>query len=112
MTGQKAILHLPGQDAIELPILKGTIGNDVIDISSLGKYGYFSYDPGFLATASCESAITYIDGDKGILQHRGYPIDQLAEKSDYLEVCYLLLNGRLPDKDELINFIMWFFITL
>lgn len=104
MTGQKAILHLPGQDAIELPILKGTIGNDVIDISSLGKYGYFSYDPGFLATASCESAITYIDGDKGILQHRGYPIDQLAEKSDYLEVCYLLLNGRLPDKDEFDKF--------
>lgn len=104
MTKQTAILHLPGQEAIELPILKGTTGNDVIDISSLGKTGYFTYDPGFLATASCESAITYIDGDKGILQHRGYPIDQLAEKSDYLEVCYLLLNGQLPDKDEFDKF--------
>jgi citrate synthase len=101
---QKAILQLPGQEAIELPILKGTAGNDVIDISSLGKKGYFTYDPGFLATASCESAITYIDGEKGILQHRGFPIDQLAEKSDYLEVCYLLLNGRLPDKEEFDRF--------
>lgn len=104
MTDQKAILHLPGQEAIELPILKGTAGNDVIDISSLGKTGYFTYDPGFLATASCESAITYIDGEKGILQHRGYPIAQLAEKSDYLEVCYLLLNGQLPDKEEFDKF--------
>lgn len=104
MTEQKAILHLPGMEAIELPILKGTAGNDVIDISSLGKTGYFTYDPGFLATASCESAITYIDGDKGILLHRGYPIDQLAEKSDYLEVCYLLLNGQLPDKAEFDEF--------
>ena len=104
MTQQTAILHLPGQEAIELPILQGTAGNSVIDISSLGKTGYFTYDPGFVSTASCESAITFIDGDKGILQHRGYPIDQLAEKSDYLEVCYLLLNGRLPNKDEFIEF--------
>jgi citrate synthase len=104
MTQQKAILHLPGQEAIELPILKGTAGNDVIDINSLGKAGYFTYDPGFVATASCKSAITYIDGEKGILQHRGYPIDQLAEKSDYLEVCYLLLNGQLPDKEEFNKF--------
>ena len=100
MSKQTAILHLPGQDPIELPILKGTTGNDVIDIRTLGAAGYFTYDPGFLATASCESEITYIDGDKGILQHRGYPIDQLAEESDYLEVCYLLLNGRLPSKTE------------
>lgn len=104
MTEQKAILHLPGQEAIELPILKGTAGNDVIDISSLGKAGYFTYDPGFLSTASCQSAITFIDGDKGILLHRGYPIEQLAEKSDYLEVCYLLLNGQLPDMDEFNKF--------
>lgn len=104
MTKQKAILQLPGQEAIELPIKKGSAGHDVIDISSLGKTGYFTYDPGFLATASCESAITFIDGDKGILQHRGYPIDQLAEKSDYLEVCYLLLNGDLPNKDEFNEF--------
>ncbi|WP_372882004.1 citrate synthase [Psychromonas sp.] len=100
MSEQKAILQLPGQEAIELPILKGTAGNDVIDIRSLGKTGYFTYDPGFLATASCESSITFIDGDKGILLHRGYAIDELAEKSDYLEVCYLLLNGQLPDKKE------------
>jgi len=100
MTQQKAILQLPGQEAIELPILKGTAGNDVIDIRTLGKTGYFTYDPGFLATASCESAITYIDGDKGILLHRGYAIDELAEKSDYLEVCYLLLNGTLPSKEQ------------
>ena len=104
MTEQKAILLLPGQEAIELPILKGTAGNDVIDISSLTQKGYFTYDPGFVATASCESAITFIDGDKGILQHRGYPIAQLAEKSDYLEVCYLLLNGTLPDKEEFNRF--------
>lgn len=104
MTDQKAILQLPGQEPIELPVLKGTAGNDVIDISSLGKTGYFTYDPGFLATASCTSDITFIDGEKGILLHRGYPIDQLAEKSDYIEVCYLLLNGRLPDKDEFDEF--------
>lgn len=104
MTEQKAILHLPGKEAIELPILKGTAGHDVIDITSLSQSGYFTYDPGFVSTASCKSAITYIDGDKGILQHRGYPIDQLAEKSDYLEVCYLLLNGQLPDQDEFNEF--------
>jgi len=100
MSEQKAILQLPGQKAIELPIIKGTAGNDVIDIRSLGQAGYFTYDPGFLATASCESAITFIDGDKGILLHRGYAIDDLAEKSDYLEVCYLLLNGQLPDQEQ------------
>lgn len=100
MSEQKAILQLPGQKTIELPIIKGTAGNDVIDIRSLGQAGYFTYDPGFLATASCESAITFIDGDKGILLHRGYAIDDLAEKSDYLEVCYLLLNGQFPDKEQ------------
>ncbi|WP_022941362.1 citrate synthase [Psychromonas hadalis] len=104
MSDQKAILHLPGQEPIELPILKGSAGNDVIDIRTLGKTGYFTYDPGFLATASCESAITFIDGDKGILEYRGYPIDQLAEKSDYLEVCYLLLNGELPNKQQFDEF--------
>lgn len=104
MTDKKAILHLPGQEAIELPILQGTAGNDVIDITSLGKHGYFTYDPGFMATASCKSAITFIDGDKGILEHRGYPIEQLAERSDYLEVCYLLLNGELPNKEQFNDF--------
>ncbi len=87
-----------GADAIELPVYKGTVGPDVIDIRKLyGKAGLFTYDPGFLATASCESGITYIDGDKGELLYRGYPIEQLAQQCDFLDVCYLLLNGDLPD---------------
>lgn len=81
---------------IELPINTGTLGNPVIDISHLGQHGYFTYDPGFMSTAACESKITFIDGDKGQLLYRGYPIEQLAEKSHYLEVCYLLLKGELP----------------
>jgi len=81
----------------ELPVLHGTIGPKVVDIRSLyGETGYFTYDPGYTSTGSCESKITYIDGDVGVLLHRGYPIDQLAEHSDYLEVCYLLLKGELP----------------
>ncbi|GGB34113.1 citrate synthase [Tistrella bauzanensis] len=89
----------------ELPILNGTSGNMVIDIRSLGgKTGYFTYDPGFMATASCESRITFIDGDKGELLHRGYPIDQLATKSNFLEVAYLMMNGELPSKDEYTTF--------
>ena len=83
--------------AIELPLLHGNIGPAVIDISSLGKHGLFTYDPGFLSTASCSSGITYIDGDKGLLYYRGYPIEQLAEHCDFPEVAYLLLNGELPD---------------
>lgn len=89
-----------GQNSIELPLLKGTLGPDVVDIRSFGKTGMFTYDPGFLATASCESKITFIDGDLGQLYYRGYPIEQLAEKSDYLEVCYLLLNGELPNAQQ------------
>jgi citrate synthase len=78
---------------------------DVIDIRKLyAETGAFTYDPGFTSTASCESAITYIDGEKGILLHRGYPIDQLAEQSTFMEVCYLLLHGELPSKDELDKF--------
>ncbi|WMC12364.1 citrate synthase [Oceanimonas pelagia] len=96
MADQKATLHLPGKEPVELPIASGTAGYDVIDISSLGSHGYFTYDPGFLATASCQSEITYIDGDKGILLHRGYPIEQLAQDASYLEVCYLLLYGEAP----------------
>lgn len=96
MADQKATLQLPGKEPVELPILSGTAGYDVIDISSLGSSGYFTYDPGFMATASCQSDITYIDGDKGILLHRGYPIDQLAQNASYLEVCYLLLYGEAP----------------
>ena len=91
---------------LELPIYKGTVGPDVIDIRKLyGATGMFTYDPGFMSTASCNSAITYIDGDKGELLYRGYPIEQLAAKGDFLESCYLLLNGELPNqaqKDEFV----------
>src|SRR5687767_15232320 len=87
------------------PVRHGTVGPDVIDIRKLyGETGAFTYDPGFTSTASCRSAITYIDGDAGILLHRGYPIDQLAEKSTFTEVAYLLLYGELPKKDELQKF--------
>lgn len=87
--------------AIELPIYKGTIGPDVIDIGKLyGQSGMFTYDPGFMATASTESAITYIDGDQGQLLYRGYAIDDLAKNCDFLEVCYLLLNGELPNAEQ------------
>jgi citrate synthase len=86
---------------IELPIMQGTVGNPVIDIRKLQtELGYFTFDPGFMATASCKSRLTYIDGDKGQLMHGGYSIDELAEKSDFLEVCYLLLNGTLPNSEE------------
>jgi len=86
--------------SIDLPIYGGTIGPDVIDIRNLGKTGMFTYDPGFLATASCQSRITYIDGDVGLLYYRGYPIEQLAEHCDFIEVCYLLINGELPSRVE------------
>jgi citrate synthase len=90
----------------ELPVLKGTTGPDVIDIRKLyAETGMFTYDPGFTSTAACESGITYIDGDKGILLHRGYSIKELAEKSDFLEVCYLLLNGELPNKQQKKDFV-------
>jgi citrate synthase len=86
-----------GAKTVELPVLKGTAGPDVIDVRKLyAEADVFTYDPGFTSTASCESKITYIDGDAGVLLHRGYPIDQLAEKSSFLEVCYLLLHGELP----------------
>lgn len=98
---KKARLSLAGsQEVIELPVLEGTIGPDVIDVRSLVSKGVFTYDPGFMSTASTESSITYIDGDAGVLLHRGYPIDQLADHSDYLETCYLLLNGELPDPKQ------------
>ncbi|TAL02261.1 MAG: citrate (Si)-synthase [Porticoccaceae bacterium] len=97
MTQKKALLTIPGREPIELPIRSGTLGQDVIDVGGLGSFDYFTFDPGFTSTASCESKITYIDGDQGILLHRGYPIEELAEKSDYLETCYLLLNGDLPN---------------
>ncbi len=91
---------------VQLPLLSPTSGPKTIDIGALYKeLGYFTYDPGFMSTASCSSAITFLDGNKGVLQYRGYPIDQLAEHSSYLEVCYLLINGDLPDKQELDDFV-------
>src|SRR4029434_7196295 len=106
MADETARLSIAGADRpIELPVLHGTVGPDVIDIAKLSAAGLFTYDPGFVSTASCESAITYIDGDAGVLLYRGYPIEQLAEHSDYLEVCYLLLNGELPDATQKANFV-------
>src|SRR5210317_1429408 len=87
--------------SIDLPVLEGTLGQPVIDIRSIhSELNMFTFDPGFMATASCKSRLTYIDGDKGQLMHGGYSIDELAEKSDFLEVCYLLLHGELPNVDE------------
>ena len=87
-----------GSPSIEMPVYSGNIGPDVIDIRKLyGQTGMFTYDPGFLSTASCQSAITFIDGDKGELLYRGYPIEQLANHGDFLDTCYLLLHGDLPD---------------
>ncbi len=99
-----ATLSMNGKD-YELPIKSPTLGPDVIDIRKLyGQAGVFTYDPGFTSTASCDSTITFIDGEKGELLHRGYPIEQLAEKSHYLEVCYLLLYGELPSTAQLEDF--------
>ncbi len=105
MTDKIAKLQLPDSDkTIELPMYQPTLGYDVVDIRSLVKEGIFTYDPGFMATASCESTITYIDGGQGILLYRGYSIDALAEKADFLEVAFLLLYGELPDAEEKNNF--------
>ena len=94
-----------GSPSVDMPIYKGTIGPDVIDIRKLyGQTGKFTYDPGFMSTASCNSSITYIDGDKGELLYRGYPIEQLAENCDFLETCYLLLNGELPNAEQKATF--------
>ena len=99
MHGEKtATLSLHDGKTLDFPVLPGRIGPDVIDMRALyGKTGMFTYDPGFMSTASCRSKITYIDGDEGILLYRGYPIEQLAEHCDFLEVCYLMLNGELPN---------------
>jgi citrate synthase len=94
-----------GATNVEMPILKGTMGPDVVDIRKLyAATDAFTYDPGFTSTASCESKITFIDGDKGVLLHRGYAIDELAEQSSFLEVCHLLLHGELPTADEFAKF--------
>ncbi|WP_432379612.1 citrate synthase [Duganella sp. P38] len=95
-----------GSASVEFPIYKGTVGPDVIDIRKLyGATGKFTYDPGFMSTASCNSSITYIDGDKGELQYRGYPIEQLAVNADFMESCYLLLNGELPNAKQKQEFV-------
>lgn len=103
MADKKATLTVDGKK-IELNMLQGTLGPDVMDVSNLFKEGFFTYDSGFNSTAACESKITFIDGDKGILLYRGYPIEQLAAKSSFLEVCYLLLNGELPSKEQFAAF--------
>lgn len=101
MSNKKFHLSEEGTDtSIELPVLSSTLGQDVIDIARVPETGCFTFDPGFGATASCESAITFIDGGKGVLLHRGYPIEQLAANSDFLETCYLLINGELPSASE------------
>ncbi|MEW6165420.1 MAG: citrate synthase [Pseudomonadota bacterium] len=100
MTQKTATLSFNGKTT-DFPVYSGTIGPDVIDISKLyGQTGAFTYDPGFMSTAACRSSITYIDGDKGELLYRGYPIEQLAEKCNFMEVCYLLKNGELPNQTE------------
>jgi len=106
MADKKARLTVDGIDEVfELPVYTGTMGPDVIDVRALTGKGMFTYDPGFVSTAACDSAITYIDGGQVVLLHGGYPIEQLAEKSDYLEVCYLLLNGELPTPEQKATFI-------
>ena len=104
MSETHATLNTAGK-AVELPVKSGTLGPDVLDIRKLyAQTGQFTYDPGFTSTASCDSAITYIDGDEGVLLHRGYPIGQLAEQSTFMEVSYLMLNGELPNQAELDEF--------
>lgn len=101
MSEKKAQLTIDGIDSpIDLPVYEGSTGPNVIDVSSLVSQGLFTYDPGFMSTAACNSDITFIDGGKGVLLHRGYPIEQLAEKSSFLETSYLLLNGELPDQQQ------------
>ncbi len=110
MTGKTARLTIQGAAAdLELPVYSGSMGPDVIDVQGLTPKGYFTYDPGFVSTAACESKITFIDGDNGVLLHRGYPIEQLADESDYLETCFLLLYGELPtaaQKQHFVNVVM------
>ena len=101
MSAKTAKLQIDGIDkVIELPIYEGTTGPDVLDVRGVVSEGVFTYDPGFVSTASCESEITFIDGGKGVLLHRGYPIEQLADKATFLETCFLLLNGELPSAEE------------
>ena len=104
-TESKSATLTVGNNNYDFPILSGTVGPDVIDIRKLyAQTGKFTYDPGFLSTASCNSTITYIDGDKGELLYRGYPIEQLAQNCDFMEVCYLLLKGELPNPTQKAEF--------
>src|SRR3954465_7483993 len=107
LADNKAMLSFSnGSPSVELPVYKGTIGPDVVDIRKLyAQTGMFTYDPGFMSTGSCQSSITYIDGDKGELLYRGYPIEQLATQCDYLETCYLLLYGELPNPQQKTDFV-------
>jgi citrate synthase len=101
MSNTATLSFSDGSPSVEFPVLKGTVGPDVIDIKTLyGKTGKFTYDPGFMSTAACRSQITFIDGDKGELLYRGYPIEQIATNCDFLETCYLLLNGDLPNAKQ------------
>ncbi len=102
MPSEKAAkLSLPTkEEPVNLPIYAGTLGPKVVDVNQLAKQNFFTYDPGFVSTAACESKITFIDGEKGVLLYRGYPIDQLAEQCDFLEVAHLLLNGELPSPEK------------
>ena len=104
MDKKVTLTYNDGQNTLDFPILESTLGPDVVDIRKFSQTGMFTFDPGFLATSSCESKITFIDGDLGQLYYRGYPIEQLAEDSDYLEVCYLLINGELPTAAEKAEF--------
>src|SRR5690606_32231675 len=106
LSDKKAILSFSDDSAkIELPIYKGTVGPDVIDIRKLySQTDMFTYDPGFMSTAACESKITYIDGEKGELLYRGYPIEQLAVNCSFLDICYLILNGELPNEKQKVEF--------
>lgn len=105
MADKKAQLIIEGNAPIDLPMYSGTLGPDVVDVRGLTAEGFFTFDPGFMATSSCESKITFIDGEKGVLLHRGYPIEQLAENADFLETCYLLLKGELPNDAEKETFV-------
>ena len=105
MADKHATLTLPTGKTMELPVYSGSIGPDVIDVAGLLKEGYFTHDPGFMSTSATESKITFIDGDKGVLLHRGYSIEDLAEHSDYLETCYLLWYGTLPNSEEKQQFV-------
>ncbi|MEA9444226.1 citrate synthase [Candidatus Fukatsuia symbiotica] len=104
MDNKKATLQIGNRKKITLDVLSATVGTEVIDVRTLGSEGYFTFDPGFTSTASCESKITFIDGDNGILLHRGFSIEELAEKSTYLEVCYILLYGKTPTKEAFATF--------